>query len=196
MKNPNTHTQTAFRLFVASVLATTLFAVTPIATAEEPKKAIQKPRPEEKDIKDDIHERQDMEQRTATEKRGKPAKSGITTTRGIAEDKNWGDRQTKEGKKSDRLQGTFETQKKPSTNNVRAQSAKAKAIKTHIQTLHQQISDIYSKRHDVISDKTKPQNERNQESKKLLDQAKALEEKLNKAAEQYQQILSSTSIVN
>ena len=154
MKTPNTHTQTAFRLLVASILATTLFAVTPIATAEEPKKAIQKPRPEEKDIKDDIHERQDMEQRP------------------------------------------IETQKKPSTNNVRAQSAKAKAIKTHIQTLHQQISDIYSKRHDVIYDKTKPQNERNQESKELLDQAKALEEKLNKAAEQYQQILSSTSILN
>jgi hypothetical protein len=121
---------------------------------------------------------------------------GITTTRGIAEDKNWGDRQTTNGIKSDKVQRTIETQKKPSTNNVRAQSAKAKAIKTHIQTLHQQISDIYSKRHDVISDKRKPQNERNQESKKLLDQAKALEENLNKAAEQYQQILSSTSILN
>lgn len=154
MKTPNTHTQTAFRLLVASILATTFFAVTPITTAAEPKKAIR--RTPERNIKDDIQERQDQEQRI------------------------------------------METQKKdkPSTNNVRAQSAKAKAIKTHIQTLHQQISDIYSKRHDVISDKRKPQNERNQESKKLLDQAKALEEKLNKAAEQYQQILSATSILN
>jgi len=152
MKTPNTHTQTAFRLLVASILAATLLAVKPTATAEEPKKATT--RTEEKTIKDDIHERQDKEQRITKEKH------------------------------------------KPSTNNVRAQSAKAKAIKTHIQTLHQQISDIYRKRHDVIYDKTKPQNERNQESKKLLDQAKALEEKLNKAAEQYQQILSSTSILN
>ncbi len=71
MKTPNTHTQTAFRLLVASILATTLFAVTPIATAEEPKKAIR--RTEEKNIKDDIQERQDSEQRT-TEKKGKSAK--------------------------------------------------------------------------------------------------------------------------
>ena len=151
MKTPNTHIQTAFRLLVASILAATLLAVTPTATAEEPKKATTRT---EENVKDDIQQRQDSEQRITKEKH------------------------------------------KPSTNNVRAQSAKAKAIKTHIQTLHQQISDIYRKRHDVIYDKTKPQNERNQESKKLLDQAKALQEKLNKAAEQYQQILSSTSILN
>src|SRR5260370_38413100 len=133
MKTPNTHTQTAFRLLVAPTLAATLLAVTPSATAEEPKKATT--RTEEKDVKDDIHERQDSEQRITKEKH------------------------------------------KPSTNNVRAQSAKAKEIKTHIQTLHQQISDIYRKRHDVIYDKTKPQNERNQESKKILDQPKALQNK-------------------
>jgi hypothetical protein len=50
MKTPNTHIQTAFRLLVASILATTLFAVTPIATAKEPKKAIR--RTEEKNIKE------------------------------------------------------------------------------------------------------------------------------------------------
>ena len=125
-----------------------------------------------------------------------PINVGTTTTRGIAEDKNWGDKQTMEGKKSDRLQKTIETQKKPTTNNVRAQSARAEALKTQIQTLHQQISDIYRKRHDVIYDKSKPQNERNQESKDLLGRAKALEERVNKAADSYNQILSSTSILN
>ena len=150
MKTPNTHTPTAFRLLVASILATTLFAVTPIATAEEPTKVIR--RAPEQDIKDDIQERQDQEGRI-TEKKDKPSK-------------------------------------------VRALKAKAEAIKTRIQALKKQISEIYSKRHDVIYDKRKPQNERNQEAKELLDRAKALEEKLNKAAEQYQQILSSTSVLN
>ena len=125
-----------------------------------------------------------------------PIKVGNATTSSIAEDKNWGDKQTMEGKKSDRLQKTIETQKKPTTNNVRAQSARAEALKTQIQTLHQQISDIYRKRHDVIYDKSKPQNERNQESKDLLGRAKALEERVNKAADSYNQILSSTSILN
>src|SRR5260370_6951525 len=118
MKTPNTHTQTAFRLLVAPTLAATLLAVTPSATAEEPKKATT--RTEEKDVKDDIHERQDSEQRITKEKH------------------------------------------KPSTNNVRAQSAKAKAVKTHIQTLHHQLSDIYRTSHDYIHANTHPPNQHNQ----------------------------------